>query len=487
MIYGMGSIVPRILNYFLVPLYTRIFSPSEYGVITELYAYVTFLLVILTYGLETGYFRFSNNSDYRENNVFSVSFLSILCTSSLFVLLVNFFIDPIAGAMQYEKHSEYIQWFSIILALDTLIAVPFARLRMEKKAFKFAIFKIFNVSINIFFNLLFLIIFPALQKDGIDLIGMGIYNPSIGVGYVIISNLIASVSTALLFVGIILKVKFTFNKKLYLKILKYSLPLLIAGLAGTINETLDRAILKHLLPEESNPLKQLGLYGANVKVAVLMTLFIQMFRFAAEPFFFEYEKEKGSKKIFADVMKYFIIFGIFIFLGIMLFMDVVKFFVGEDFRSGLDIVPILLIANLFLGIFYNLSIWYKLTNRTGFGALLTGIGAIITISVNIIFVPEYGYHASAWAHLLCYFSIVVISYFIGRKYYPVKYDLKSITFYLFLGLGLYFLKISVHIGINFLEYIFSIFLQGLFIFVILKKEKIDVPRLVHSVLKKSKQ
>jgi len=445
----MSSIVGRLLNYLLVPLYTRIFLPEVYGVVVELYAYVGFVLIFLTYGMETGFFRFSQKENFDK--VYSTIITSLIATSCLFVIFVYVFLKPIAGAMQYGGNPEYILWMAIIVAIDAIIAIPFARLRLKEKALKFATIKIVNISVNIGANLFFLILCPRIAAVNPDSPVLYLYSADIGVGYVFISNLIANIVTIILLLPEMISVSFNFDYKLLRKILIYTLPLLVAGLAGMINETLDRILLKYLLPDSVNAMEQIGIYGANYKLAILMTLFIQMFRYAAEPFFFGHQKEKNSPETYANVTKYFIVFGLCIFLGVMLYLDIIKHFISSEYHSGLVVVPILLAANLFLGILYNLAIWYKLNDLTKYGAIIAIIGASVTLVLNIILIPQIGYLGSAWATFVCYLSMVVISYFWGKKYYKVPYDLKNI--------GIYFIVAGAFFAISLLIEFKSIYLS----------------------------
>ncbi|KPK86966.1 MAG: hypothetical protein AMS27_03805 [Bacteroides sp. SM23_62_1] len=428
-IYGMGTVVPRLLNYILLtPFFTRIFKLGEYGIVTELYAYVVFLLVILTYGMETGFFRYAEK--YRnKDQVFSTSLISLFATSTIFIMAVWLFAKNIADILGYTDHKEYIIQIGLIVGIDAFSAIPFARLRQKNKAMKFAIIKIAGVLINICLNFLLLFFIPKYELHTKYVFISYLYRPEIGVGYVFISNLIASIFTLLMLAGEIFKTNLRFDRILWKEMILYSLPLLVAGLAGTVNETLDRVLLKHLIEGNVNPLEQLGIYGANYKIAVLMQLFIQMFRFAAEPFYFSKASESKAKELFADVMKYFIISCMLIFLVVTLYIDFFRYFIGKNFHEGLNIVPIILYAIFLLGVFFNLSIWYKLTNLTKYGAMITITGAFITFIINWLFIPRYGYIASAWAHLICYLTMVVISYFIGKKYYDVPYKLKSIVIY----------------------------------------------------------
>lgn len=448
-IYGLSSIVARLLNYMLVPLYTNVFSPDVYGISTEFYAYVSFLIIVLTYGMETGFFRFSE-SENGNPKVYSTALISLITTSLIFVFFISVFSQAIATTLDYPNNSEYIIWFGIIIGVDAITAIPFAWLRQQNKALRFASIKILNILISIGLNLFFLIICPYFQKKGIEL-PIWLYNPDIGIGYIFISNLAASILTLIALIPS-MKIEWKFDFVLWKKIIIYSLPLLVAGLAGMVNETFDRAMLKRLLPDTSSAMEQLGIYGANYKVAVLMTLFIQTFRYAAEPFFFKQAKEKNAKELYAEVMKFFIIFGLFIFLGVIFYIDIVKFFIGKEYWSGLNVVPILLAANLFLGIFYNLSIWFKLTNKTKFGAYLAIFGAIITIALNFWLIPILGYKGSAWATLICYSAMMIASYFLGNLYYKVNYPLGKIALYFLVASGIFVISQTVHFNSEFLHY-----------------------------------
>lgn len=479
-VYGMGTIVPRLLNYLLLtPFYTRIFAEGQYGVVTELYAYVAFLLVLLTYGMETSFFRFAE-TEKNKDKVFSTSMSLLLITSTLFVFFASIFSNDIANLIRYDKHPEYIIYFAIIVGADAFTAIPFARLRQQNRAFRFAWIKIINVTVNIFFNFFFLLFCPWFLKDNPDSFIALVYNADIGVGYAFISNLIASIITLLLLLPDIFKTRFAFDAALLKKMLSYSLPLLLVGLFGMINEVSDKVLFKFLITVPENVtdqqdyiLSQLGIYGANYRLAVLMTLFIQMFRYAAEPFFFSHSREENAKKLYASVMKYFIIFCLLIFLGVTLFLDIFKYFIGPNFRSGLHIVPIILMANLLLGIFYNLSVWYKLTDKTHWGAIIALSGASITVALNVVLVPRFGFTGAAWAHLACYFSMVVLSFWLGRKYYKIHYDLRNIMLYIITAMGIYFLSENIIIANDTLKFsIHALYIIAfLLIALILEKNK----------------
>jgi len=442
-IYGLPTILGRLLNYLLVPLYTRVFLTAEYGIVTEMYAYVSFLFVILTYGMETAFFRFASQAEFR-NKVFGTTLASLTFTSIIF-LLVSYITAPFLSVrLGYTGHPEYVKWFALILATDALSTIPYANLRLENKPLRFALIKISNIAVNIGMNLFFILLCPYILNTypDSDIAGLTarIYNPGIGVGYIFISNMIASILTLVLLIPGISFGKLSIDGKLLKQMLKYSWPLLIFGLAGIINETFDRIILKYLLPDKTTAMAQLGIYGACYKISILMTLFIQTYKYAAEPFFFEHAKAGNAKETYSALMHYFIIVCLLIFLVIMLYIDVVMLFVGKDFRAGVGVVPILLMANLFLGVFYNLSIWFKLTDRTKTGAAISITGAIITLVLNFLLIPVMGYMGAAWATLICYASMMVISYIMGQKYFPVNYDLKRALKYSMITMVIYALS-----------------------------------------------
>lgn len=450
LIYGMGTIAPRVLNYLLLtPFYTDIFEKNEYGVVTELYAYVAFLMVILTYGMETTYFRFvEKESD--KSKVFSTSSLALLFSSLTFLLLLFVFIDPISGWIKYENHPEYITMLGVILAFDAFLSIPFARLRHENRPMRFTVIKLVNVLVNIFLNILFFVIMPRMEAAGSSSFILTFYDPSMGVGYAFIANLIATLTSAVLLLPQILTIRLRFDTRMFREMLAYSWPLLIIGIAGMINEVSDKFVFKFLaeVPKGvDNPddyiMSLIGVYGANTKLAVLMTLFTQMFRFAAEPFFFREAGKKNAPQTIAEVTKYFTVFGLIIFLLVMLYLDVFKHFINSRYHEGLFVVPIILGGNLFLGIFYNLSVWYKVKDLTRYGAVIALIGAAITILINVIFVPLFSYEASAWAHFITYLTMMVICYLWGQKHYPVPYPMKRLAVYT--GLAIFLWIISLYL------------------------------------------
>lgn len=430
-IYGLPTIVGRLLNYLLVPLYTSVFvDTADYGVVSELYAWVAFLIVLLTFGMETAFFRFFHNVDDKEA-VFKNSFLTVIGINGIFLLMLLLFNQQIANAMLYPEHNEYIILLGIIVCIDAVSALPMAKLRAQHQAVKFSIIHFTAIAVNIGLNLIFMLV---------------IFNPEYpeeGVLFILIANLLSSLVKPLGTYKDFIGLKWSFNKELAVEMLKYSFPLVIAGFAGIINETLDRAMLKHLLYSRGGlSLHQaeakLGIYSACYKLAMIVSIFLQAYRYAAEPFFFAQSKNDDKNRIYVRIMNYFVAAVCLVFLVVALNIDIFKYFIrNEAYWVGLGVVPILLIANIFLGVYYNQSIWYKLSGQTRFGAYIAMGGAAITILVNLIFIPIYGYWASAWATLIVYGLQMVASYLLGQRYYPIKYNLRKFGLYLGLAIGIY--------------------------------------------------
>jgi O-antigen/teichoic acid export membrane protein len=386
--------------------------------------------------METTFFRYVKDSN-EPRKVYSTILWSLLATTIFTGALLFFFSQNIADVLQYPNNVNYVRWFILILAFDALAAVPFAKLRYDNRPLKFATIKLLNIFLTIALVLFFLVACPYFIETytWLNLV----YDPNIGVGYVFIANLVASACTLLLLVGELLEIERHFDSNLYKKMIAYALPLAVAGFAGRINELLDRVLLKFLLPFDlETNMAHLGVYGACYKLSILMTLFTQAFWFAAEPFFFAQSNDKASnpRQTYAFTLKYFVIVGTFIFIGVMLFLDIFKHLIGSSFHSGLVVVPILLMANLFLGIYYNLSIWYKLNNQTHLGAYISGVGAIVTIILNVALIPSIGYVGSAWATLVCYMCMVMLSYYWCQKHYPIPYNVSRISLYLAAATGI---------------------------------------------------
>jgi O-antigen/teichoic acid export membrane protein len=412
-LYGMGSILPRVLNFLLVPLHTiNMFDQAEYGQITKLYAFVGVINIVYMFGMETAFFRFSTKPEADRQRIFNLSQTTVITISLLLSVVFISFSSSIARGFHIDEHPEFIIWLTLTMFVDALVAIPFARLRLEKKAFLFALAKVVNVSVLIALNFYFL-------KINFD--------PAIGIGYVFLANLIANSLFILFFIKTIFSWRPVWDKTISPQLLHYAYPVMITGIAGMINEMFSRSMLDWWLPEDFYPgitrEEAGGIFGACYKFAVFMNLGIQAFRYAAEPFFFSNAADKNSPALFAKVNHYFIIAGCVVLLGISINMDIFKFLVGEKFWSGIHIVPVLLLAFLFLGIYYNLSVWFKLTDKTYFGTIITVIGAIITIVGNFILIPIAGYFGSSVAALLCYFSMAVICYGVGQRYYPIPYTI----------------------------------------------------------------
>ncbi|RMG79286.1 MAG: polysaccharide biosynthesis protein, partial [Bacteroidetes bacterium] len=401
-VYGLSSIVGRFLNYLLVPLHTARFVPEQFGIITEMYAYVAFLTVLLTYGMETAYFRFSTKKEYSSETVYQTALNSIIASSVLFIFLISLFSSKIAAWLQYPENSEYVVWFAFILGLDAMASIPLAKLRANGKALYFAGVNLASIITNIGLNVFFIYFCMGWAEEGVsNFFTKYFYDPSIGIGYVFIANLVASIVKFILLLPLLIKQLFKFDFSTWKTMIWYAFPLLIAGLAGIANETIDRILLKNILSPVlgfNEALRQVGIYGAVYKISIIITLFIQAFRYAAEPFFFHHEKHKNAPFAYAVVMNFFVIVCVSVFMGVMLYIDIVKQFLRQkEYWEGLHVVPVLLMANIFLGIYYNLSAWYKLSGKTRFGAYFSIIGALITLTLNLLWIPEYGYTGAAWA------------------------------------------------------------------------------------------
>lgn len=443
-IYGLGTILPRFLNYFLTPVLTYSFSAAEYGINGELFAAISFLNIIFVYGMETTFFNFYTKNENKEE-VYNNAVLLLIATSIVMGAILYLMAPFLAEYLSTEHTTylpQYITWSVLIIVTDAIMSVPFAKLRSDNKPLVFSILKIINVVINAGLTVFFVLVCkPAYENNEANFFAT-LYDPQIGIGYGFLSMLIANFVTLLLLSKQFASIKLKFNNDLLKQMLKYTWPLIILGLAGMVNETLDRLILKQLMLNKDEAQIAQGIYSACYKVAILMTIFIQAFRFAAEPFFFNQAKEKDSKKTYALVMKYFVIFCSFLFLATMMNMEWIKYLIGEEFRTGLKVVPILLLANLCLGVVYNLSIWYKLSSKTRYGAIIAIAGAVVTIAINVVFIPKFSYMACAWATLAAYGTMMIMSYFLGQKHFPVKYNVRAITVFFLLALGLYFISFT---------------------------------------------
>lgn len=484
-IYGFSSIIGRFLNYLLVPLYTyKIAAESGgYGIVTNLYAYTALLLVLLTFGMETTFFRFSNKEGVDPNKVFSTSGLAVGFVALVFVALVSVFLTPIASALDYSSHPEFVEIMAIIVALDAFQAILFARLRYENRAIKFATLKLLFIVLNIGMNLFVFLIAPGLKESHPAL--MSWYESSYQVGYIFIVNLICTAVVTLGFIPEIKKLRYGLDRVLLKKMLSYTWPLLLLGLAGILNQVADKICYRFIMPGKEGEV-QLGIYGACVKIAMIMAMITQAFRYAYEPFVFGGKRDSADRETQARVMKYFIIFTLFAFLAVVMYMPLLRYIIKSDYWEGLRVVPIVMMAEIFMGIYFNLSFWYKLIDQTWWGAIFSGIGCVVLLAINFIFVPQYGYMACAWGGFAGYGTCMVLSYLVGQKKAPIPYDLKSALLYFALAVALYFAQRYVHFDSVILTLVFNTVLLLVFFAAICLLEKDLLRGLVSTIKKKTK-
>ncbi len=443
--YGLSNIAAKLLNYILTPLITYLLnSPQgnvDYGDVSMLYAAIAFANIIFTYGLETGYFRFSSKDNVEQKPLFQTLFSSLIGTTILLSLLLILFRIPISEFVEQHKHSEYIILCTFIIAFDTLSALPFARLRQEERPRKYAFVKVAGILVNIILTVFFIYYSPKLIAEHPQTAYARWYAGQTNVSLLLMANLAQSLLTFLLLYREWKDFRFGIDWLLWKKVMVYSSPMLVVGLAGMINETADRLLLLKLLPVEADAAKTtVGIYAANYKLAIFITLFIQAFRLGAEPFFFNQSKDKNAPQTYARVMKWFVLTLCIAFLFTALYLDAWVLIIGSSYRSGAGVVPILLAANIALGIYYNLSVWYKITDRMRMGIYITLIGAAVTLLINYLFIPVYGMYACAWATFACYAMMVVICYVLGQKYFPVPYNVPRIAGYLLLMTLLFFIQ-----------------------------------------------
>lgn len=430
-IYGLSSIIGRFLNWCLVPLYTQVFPAAEYGVVTYVYSVVALALIILTYGMETGFFRFANHERWRDPmQVYSTALVSLAVTSTVFIALVWAFLPQATHAMECDGHPSFVMMMAVCVAIDAFLALPFSYLRYRKRPMRFALLRLVNIGVNIGLNLFFIILCPWLWRVCPASISW-FYDPDFGIGYIFLANLIASVVNIVMMLPELTGFRYRFCGRLLREMLIYSAPLLVLGVAGIMNQTIDKILYPSLVADAAEAMHGLGIYGANYKIAIVMVMFIQAFRFAYEPFIFARNKEAGAdrNKAYSDAMKYFVLFGLGIFLFVMFYLDILKYFISPKYFEGLRVVPLIMLAELFFGIFFNLSLWYKLTDKTIWGAWFSLLGLAVTVVLNIILVPRMGYMGCALAALASYFIMMITSYFVGRAKYPIPYPVGRILAY----------------------------------------------------------
>ena len=470
-IYGLSSIVGRFLNYMLVPLYTAVLpvSTGGYGVVSNVYAFTALMLVLLTFGMETGFFRFANKSGEDPMKVYANSLLSVGGVSLIFVLLCLLFLQPISNLLDYGDHPEFIAMMAVVVALDSFQCIPFAYLRYKKRPVKFAAIKLLSIIGGIGLNLFFLLVCPWLNVHCPATISW-FYDPDYLVGYIFISNLIISVVQMFFFIPELTGFAYKLDRVLLKRMVVYSFPVLILGLVGILNQTVDKMIYPFLFEDRQEGLVQLGIYAATSKIAMVMAMFTQAFRYAYEPFVFGKDREGDNRKMYAAAMKYFLIFSLLAFLAVMFYLDLLRYLVAKGYWEGLGVVAIVMLAEICKGIYFNLSFWYKLTDKTYWGAYFSVIGCVIIVVLNILFVPVYGYLASAWASVAGYAVFFLLSYWIGQKEYPIRYDLKSLGLYVLLAAVLYVIGEQVPIPNLVLRLAFRTVLLLLFIAYIIKKD-----------------
>jgi O-antigen/teichoic acid export membrane protein len=470
--YGLSSILGRALNFLLVPLYTSVLATGAYGIVSELYAYVAFLNIVFTFGMETAYFRFANRPGMDRQRLYDEVQSLLLVSSILFSGLLILFSGQLAEVLDYAQYQHFLIYLSLIVGVDAIVSVPFARLRLEGKAFKFAFIRLLNIVVVVVGNLLFLKIFPEIRQ-GLYLQGLQpfvalLYNPQIGLGYIFLVNLGAN----LLFIPLLWKeigsMRFRLDTERLKPMLRYAYPLMIMGLAGAVNEVIDRILLRHYLPEGLYPGLEneevVGIYSACYKLAIFMSLAIQAFRYAAEPFFFSQAADKNSPQTFALVMRGFVLTCAFLFVGVSANVEIFAtlFLRRPDYWLGLQVVPVLLMANLFLGVYYNLTVWFKLTDRTYYGTYIGLGGAVITIVLNLLLIPVLGFMGSAIATLACYFSMALTCFLLGNRHYPIPYPVAALSGYLALAVGLVVLALAVPIADDVLRFGFRLGVSLLF-------------------------
>ena len=454
-IYGLSSIVGRFLNYLLVPLYTAQLSAASggYGIITNIYAYVALILVLLTFGMETTYFRFTNKTHTDSETVYGTTLITVGSLSLFFAIVVLALLTPISRLMGYENHPDYIGVMAVTVAIDAFLCIPFAHLRQQKKALKFAALKLLNIGVSILLNLIYFY-----WMDGKD------------VGYAFYINLVCTVMLAVCLLTEYTGFRWKLDTKLLRTMLSYSWPILVLGIAGILNQTADKMLFPYIY-HGSDMHEQLGIYGACSKIAMIMAMITQAFRFAYEPIVFAGVKDKDQHEMYTQAMKYFIIFTLLAFLMVMAYLDILKYIIGADYWVGLRVVPIVMAAEIMMGIYFNLSFWYKIIDKTIWGAIFSGIGCLVLLAVNIIFVPRYGYIACAWGGFAGYGVAMLVSYFVGQKYYPLNYPLKDIAVYVISACVLCMAMYKVHERASlWLSLTVNTLLVGLFIAYIIKRD-----------------
>lgn len=476
-VYGLSSIVGRFLNWLLVPLYTNLFAEAQYGIVNYIYSIVAVALILLTYGMETGFFRFANHEEgYPPRRVYSTTLISLITSSALAMGALLLFPEPVSRALGCASHSYYVWMMGLTVAVDAVTSIPFAWLRYEHRAMRFALLKMAGIGLNIGLNLWFLIACPWLDSKLPGSVSW-CYSPSMGIGYIFLSNLLSTAATLMMLLPELRGFSWKFDGRLWQRMIRYSFPLLILGIAGIMNQSLGTILLPDLLPDYSTAMAQVGIYGANYKIAVVMVMFIQAFRFAYEPFIFARNTAEGGSRVvaYSEAMKYFVIFAMVIFLTVMYYLDILRYFISPRYFSGLRVVPVIMIAEFFLGVFYNLSVWYKVTDRTVWGTWFSLGGLVLTLALNIILVPHIGYMGCAWAALGCYSAMALASWVTGRTRYPIPYRTGRMAMYFAGAMILYLLGSLISTGSDALDMLLRTPLLAAYIIFAVRHEHLSIP------------
>lgn len=479
-IYGLSSIIGRFLNWCMVPLYTFTFTSAQYGEVTYIYAAVAIALIVLTYGLETGFFRFANHERYSDPmEVYSTGLVSLAVSSTVFMAGTLSLLGPIAEWMHCPDHPSFAGMMIVAVALDAFTALPFSYLRFRKRPLRFAALKLVNIGLNIGLNLFFILLCPWLWKHHPGTIAW-FYDPDFGIGYIFLANLIASAVNLPLLLPELTGFRWRFNGALWREMIGYSAPLLVLGIAGILNQTIPTLLFPYLSPDTATAMGQLGIYNANYKIAIVMVMFIQAFRFAYEPFIFAKAREQGDDKLqsYRDAMMWFVISSMFIFLFVMFYLPFLRYFISPAYFSGLKVVPVIMIAELFFGIFFNLSLWYKLTDRTVWGAWFSLLGLAVTLGLNILLVPRWGYMGCAWAAFGCYGVMMAASYIAGRINYPICYNVPRLCMYMLLGVGLWIVSLFFDLNSQFATMAIRTGLLALYVLLVVRIEHVSPASLI---------
>lgn len=471
-VYGLSSIVGRFLNWLLVPMYVRVLAtPGEYGIVTNLYGWTALLLALLTFGMETTYFRFANRKDEQEPmRVYANSLISVTIISALFACVGFALLQPISTLLGYAAHPEYVGMLIFIVAIDAIMSLPFARLRCEEKAWKFAGIKLANIGLNIALNIFFLIVCPIIHKHSPESIAW-FYRPDYGVGYILVSNVITSIANVAMLNRELRGFAYRIDMQRLRPMLVYAIPILGISIAGILNQSVDKILFPLLFADKAEATTQLGIYGACFKIAVVMVMFIQAYRYAIEPYIFKRSKESDDKSSNAITTLYFTIFALLIYLGVSFYLDdVFKYLVSPAYYEGLKVVPVVMAGEFLFGLYFNVSFWFKLNDQTYWGTLFTIIGCVLTIAIIVIFVPLYGYMACAWATVVCNSVMLLMSYLIGRKRYPVPYPMRKMTGYVALAALLFALGMMLPIEATVLRLLWRTSLLCIYIGIVAKSE-----------------